>query len=223
VERLLLFGAYADGSSITSPEVEASVASTVRSLWGLGSRVLADIFLGESDSSEQERLARYQRVAASPETAAALLEFTYRNDVRAELPHVRAPTLVVHRRGDRAIPYHLGRELAAAIPGAMLVPLDGSAHLPWAGDWRAAARALRSVLAPEAPTRLAGEPPAVLLSSREREVLALIANGLSDPEIAEQLVLSPHTVHRHVANIRHKLGRGSRTAAVAEAARLGLL
>ena len=42
-------------------------------------------------------------------------------------------------------------------------------------------------------------------------------------EIAGQLVLSPHTVHRHVANIRRKLGRTSRTAAVAEAARLGLL
>jgi pimeloyl-ACP methyl ester carboxylesterase/DNA-binding CsgD family transcriptional regulator len=223
VDRLLLFGAYADGSSITSREVELSVASTVRSHWGLGSRVLADIFLGESDSAEQERLARYQRLAARPEAAAALLELTYRNDVRAELHHVRAPTLVVHRRGDRAIPYHLGRELAAAIPGATLVPLDGSAHLPWAGDWHAATRALRSVLAPEAPGRLEGEPAAVLLSSREREVLALVANGLNDKEIAEQLVLSPHTVHRHVANIRHKLGRGSRTAAVAEAARLGLL
>jgi pimeloyl-ACP methyl ester carboxylesterase/DNA-binding CsgD family transcriptional regulator len=223
VDRLLLCGAYADGSSITTREVQESVASTVRSHWGLGSRVLADIFLGESDSAEQERLARYQRVAASPETAAALLELTYRNDVRAELPHVRAPTLVVHRRGDRAIPYHLGRELAAAIPGATLVPLDGSAHLPWTGDWQAGSRALRSVLAPEAPARLAGEPAAALLSSREREVLALVANGLNDQEIAEQLFLSPHTVHRHVANIRHKLGRGSRTAAVAEAARLGLL
>jgi pimeloyl-ACP methyl ester carboxylesterase/DNA-binding CsgD family transcriptional regulator len=223
VDRLLLCGAYADGSSITTREVQESVASAVRSHWGLGSRVLADIFLGESDSAEQERLARYQRVAASPETAAALLELTYRNDVRAELRHVQAPTLVVHRRGDRAIPYHLGRELAAAIPGATLVPLDGSAHLPWTGDWQAGSRALRSVLAPEAPARLAREPAAALLSSREREVLALIANGLTDQEIAEQLFLSPHTVHRHVANIRHKLGRGSRTAAVAEAARLGLL
>jgi ATP/maltotriose-dependent transcriptional regulator MalT len=62
-----------------------------------------------------------------------------------------------------------------------------------------------------------------LLSGREREVLALVARGLSDRDIAEQLVLSHHTVHRHVANIRHKLGRGSRAAAVAEAARLGLL
>jgi DNA-binding CsgD family transcriptional regulator len=195
----------------------------VRSHWGLGSRLLADVFLGDANGGEQERFARYQRAAASPEIAAALLELIYRNDVRAELERVRVPTLVVHRRGDRAIPYHLGRELAAAIPGATLMPLEGSAHFPWAGDWRSVARALRSVLAPEARVHRGGEPAAVLLSGREREVLALVASGLSDQEIAEQLVLSHHTVHRHVANIRHKLGRGSRTSAVAEAARLGLL
>lgn len=223
VDRLLLYGAYADGSSITSPAVRESIVGTVRSHWGLGSRLLADIFLGDTNSVEQERLARYQRAAASPETAAALLELIYRNDVRSELGQVRAPTLVVHRRGDRAVPYQLGRALAAGIPKATLIPLDGSAHFPWAGDSYSVARALRSVLAPEAPARLAGDPAAVLLSGREREVLALIASGLSDREIAEQLVLSHHTVHRHVANIRHKLGRGTRTAAVAEAARLGLL
>ena len=227
VSRLLLYGAYADGSSITSPEVREAIIATVRSHWGLGSRVLADIFLGEAGGAEQERLARYQRAAASPETAAALLESIYRSDVLAETQRVLAPTLVVHRRADRAIPYALGRELAAAIPGATLVPLDGSAHFPWAGDAASVARALRSALAPEAEARAASrrgsEPAAALLSGREREVLALVASGLSDQEIAEQLTLSPHTVHRHVANIRHKLGRGSRTAAVAEAARLGLL
>ncbi|HTZ91055.1 MAG TPA: alpha/beta fold hydrolase [Streptosporangiaceae bacterium] len=223
VDRLLLYGAYADGYSIAAPEVRDAIVATVRSHWGLGSRVLADLFLGDSDSRAQERLARHQRAAASPETAAALLELIYRNDVRAELERVRAPTLVVHRRGDRAIPYHLGRELAAAIPAATLIPLTGNAHLPWAGDTQSVARALRTALAPEPPGGLTGEPAAVLLSGREREVLALVAKGLSDPEIAEQLVLSQHTVHRHVANIRNKLGRGSRTAAVAEAARLGLL
>jgi pimeloyl-ACP methyl ester carboxylesterase/DNA-binding CsgD family transcriptional regulator len=223
VSRLLLYGAYADGSAIAEPPVREVIVATLRSHWGLGSRVLADIFLGESSSAEQERLARQQRAAASPETAAALLELLYRNDVRAEAARVRAPTLVVHRRGDRAVPYHLGRELAATIPGATLIPLDGTAHFPWAGDRASVARALRSVLGPEATVGRGGEPAAVLLSSREREVLALVARGLSDQEVAEQLVLSPHTVHRHVANIRRKLGRGSRTAAVAEAARLGLL
>jgi len=223
VDRLLLYGAYADGPSITSPAVREAIVGTVRSHWGLGSRLLADIFLGDANSVEQERLARYQRDAASPETAAVLLELIYRNDVQSKLGQVRAPTLVVHRRDDRAIPYRLGRELAAGIPTAKLIPLAGNAHFPWAGDSDSVARALRSVLAPEAVARPAGDTPAVLLSAREREVLALIASGLSDQEIAGQLVLSQHTVHRHVANIRHKLGRSNRTAAVAEAARLGLL
>ena len=223
VSRLLLYGAYADGASITSPDVRDAIIATVRSHWGIGSRLLAELFLGEASSAEQEQLARYQRAATSPETAVALLEFVYAADVRDDLGRVRAPTLVVHRRGDRAIPFHLGRELAASIPGATLIPLDGSAHFPWAGDSASVARALRTALSPEAPERLAGEPAPVLLSAREREVLALVAAGLSDQEIAEQLILSKHTVHRHVANIRHKLGRSSRTAAVAEAARLGLI
>lgn len=223
VDRLLLYGTYADGAAITSPAVRESIVATVRSHWGLGSRLLADIFGGDADSAEQKRLARYQREATSPETAAVLLELTYRNNVRSQLDQVQAPTLVVHRRGDRAIPYELGRELAAGIPTATLIPLEGSAHFPWAGDRASVARALRSALAPEAPPAGAAASPTVSLSAREREVLALVANGLSDQEIAQQLVLSRHTVHRHVANIRRKLGRTSRTAAVAEAARLGLL
>ena len=61
------------------------------------------------------------------------------------------------------------------------------------------------------------------LSARELEVLGLVAEGLSDREIAQRLVLSPHTVHRHVSNILAKLGESSRTAAVARAIRQGLL
>ena len=61
------------------------------------------------------------------------------------------------------------------------------------------------------------------LTARELEVLRLVAQGLSDAEIAERLVLSQHTVHRHVANVRAKLRLPSRAAAVAYAARAGLL
>ena len=61
------------------------------------------------------------------------------------------------------------------------------------------------------------------LTAREREVLRLIVDGLSDEAIAERLVLSPHTVHRHVANIRAKLRQPSRAAAAAHAIRDGLI
>jgi DNA-binding NarL/FixJ family response regulator len=54
-------------------------------------------------------------------------------------------------------------------------------------------------------------------------VLGLVAQGLSDSQIAERLVISPHTVHRHVANILAKLGLPTRAAAAARAAGAGLL
>ena len=222
VERLLLYGTFADGTEITTAEVREAILASVRAHWGLGSRLLADIFLGDADREAQDRFARFQREAATGETAAALLELVYRLDVRAELERLRVPTLVVHRRGDRAIPYRLARELAAAVPRSTFVPLAGSAHFPWFGDADSVARALRSAPAPE-PSISAPPAAAALFTGREREVLTLVARGLSDKEIAELLVVSPHTVHRHVANIRQKLGRPTRAAAVAEAARLGLL
>jgi pimeloyl-ACP methyl ester carboxylesterase/DNA-binding CsgD family transcriptional regulator len=223
VARLVLYGAYAHGPSIAPAPVRQAIVDTVRAHWGLGARVLADIFLGEAGSADRDRFARFQRAATSAETAASLLELVYRNDVRAELSQVRCPTLVVHRREDRAIPYKLGRELAAGIPGAALSPVDGRAHFPWAGDVGSVVRALRATLAADGAATGAAAASDGPLSPREHQVLALVARGLSDREIAEQLIVSPHTVHRHVANIRQKLGSGSRAAAVAEAARIGLL
>ena len=156
VDRLLFYGAYAHGSSIAPEAARNAILNTVRSHWGLGSRMLADIFLAGTDSADYERFATLQRAAASAETAAALLETIYSNDVRAELGRIRAPTVVVHRRSDRAIPYEQGRALAAGIPGATLVPLEGSAHFPWAGDFASVARALRSSLSPQPACDVAG-------------------------------------------------------------------
>ena len=61
------------------------------------------------------------------------------------------------------------------------------------------------------------------LTPREREVLRLVTEGLTNRQIAERLVVSEHTIHRHVTNILRKLELPSRTAAAALAARLGLL
>jgi LuxR family maltose regulon positive regulatory protein len=82
------------------------------------------------------------------------------------------------------------------------------------GASREAERARQLVAEPE------GRPP---LTRREREVLGLVAEGKSDKAIARELVVSEHTVHRHVSNILAKLGCPSRSAAVAEALRRELI
>jgi DNA-binding NarL/FixJ family response regulator len=66
-------------------------------------------------------------------------------------------------------------------------------------------------------------PPLPGLTPREREVLRVLAGGLTNREIAERLVVSEHTVHRHITNILRKLNLPSRTAAAAVAVRSGLL
>jgi ATP/maltotriose-dependent transcriptional regulator MalT len=61
------------------------------------------------------------------------------------------------------------------------------------------------------------------MTAREAEVITLVAEGLSNRQIAERLVVSEHTVHRHLANIYVRLGVSSRAAAVALAAERDLL
>ena len=127
---------------------------------------------------------------------------------------------VLHRRGDRAVPIGRGRELASLLPNARFVPLAGDSHYPWLDDQRELHRALAGFLENAAPPAVNGDSP---LTSRETEVLRLVASGLSNREIASSLVLSEHTVHRHVANILRKLAQSSRAAATAHAARVGLI
>ena len=78
-----------------------------------------------------------ERASVSPAMARKLIELYLRTDVGPILGAIRAPTLVVHRRDDTHIPIAKGRELAAQIPGAQLVELEGRDNLVVAGDGRA--------------------------------------------------------------------------------------
>jgi pimeloyl-ACP methyl ester carboxylesterase/DNA-binding CsgD family transcriptional regulator len=226
VDRLVLYGSYADGHALGPAAARSGMVDIVRSHWGLGSRLLADVF-GPSWSNEtRTAFTASQRACAAAQVAASLLELIYETDVRDDLPKVRAPALVVHREHDRAMRLTGAREVAGLLPRAELVTLPGDAHLPWHGDGDAVLRAVAPFLgikAPPAPDKDLDAGALDELSRRERQVLGLVAQGLSDAQIAERLVISPHTVHRHVANILAKLRVPTRAAAAAHAGRAGLL
>jgi pimeloyl-ACP methyl ester carboxylesterase/DNA-binding CsgD family transcriptional regulator len=216
VDRVVLYGSYADGSAIAAPEARRAMLELVAGHWGMGTRMLADVFLPGGSAAERDRFTRLQRRAATPEAAVASLRAVYEFDASADSARLVAPTLVMHRRADRAIPFALGADLASRIDGARFVALDGDEHFPWRGDAASIVAEIRGFLgAPVAKPLTATKPGRVALSAREAEVLAQVAAGRTDAEIAEALVLSPHTVHRHVANIRTKLGVPSRAAAAA--------
>jgi DNA-binding CsgD family transcriptional regulator len=182
--------------------------------------MLAGLFIPHASGDEISALSAHKRRCADAEVAAAFLELDLRSNQRDVLPYVTTPSLVLHRRGDRAVPIARGRELAALLPNSRFVPLSGDAHAPWVGDQRELHRALAGFLDDSAPAPVDGKSP---LTIRETEVLRLVASGLSNREIASSLVLSEHTVHRHVANILRKLRQSSRAAATAQAARAGLI
>ncbi len=81
----------------------------------------------------QEWWGTLERMGGSPSAVRRLLMMNGEIDVRALLPTIQVPTLVLHRRGDRVVPFAAGEYMAAQIPGAKLVALEGDDHLPY-GD-----------------------------------------------------------------------------------------
>jgi DNA-binding SARP family transcriptional activator/pimeloyl-ACP methyl ester carboxylesterase len=134
---------------VTREDAERDAAFIERT-WGEGN--LTGTFAPGADEAFAARWEAYCRAGASPATAAQLYLACASSDVRPLLGRIRVPTLVLHRRGDRANPVEAGRDLAARIPGARLVELDGEDHLLWAGDPRALCREIeRFVTAGKVP------------------------------------------------------------------------
>jgi pimeloyl-ACP methyl ester carboxylesterase len=205
VRRLVLYGGWVRGPELSSPGVQENVLGLVEAHWGLGSDVLTDIFAPDADRATRAEQARYQRECSSAATARELLALSYRLDVSDLLARVKAPTLVVHRTGDRAAPMAQAEALAAGIDGAQLTLLPGRSHLPYAGDRDELVRVVRRFLRlPVARRRPDG------LTARQREVAALVAQGLTNREIATRLHIDERSAEGHVERIRLRLGFRSR-------------
>jgi pimeloyl-ACP methyl ester carboxylesterase len=211
VDRMVLYGGWARGSAIGTPEVRDHVVGLVEANWGLGVDVLTDIFLPDASAGTRAALTGYQREASSPETAAALLRLCYRVDVTASLDQVRAPTLVLHREQDRAAPLEQARLIASHIAGARLRVLPGRSHLPYVGDTSTLVGAIRAFLGlPELP----GPKPATL-TPRQAQVAALVAEGLTNREIGVRLGIDERSAEGHLERIRLRLGVRSRAQVAA--------
>ncbi|HEY7256853.1 MAG TPA: adenylate/guanylate cyclase domain-containing protein [Solirubrobacterales bacterium] len=112
---------------------EQALNELLAPMWGQGASI--DIFAPThaEDPQAREFQARYERQAASPIRVQRFFEMFLDLDVRDVLPLIQAPTLVMHRRYDRAVNVRAGRWLAEQIPGSRYLELEGSDHAPWAG------------------------------------------------------------------------------------------
>jgi pimeloyl-ACP methyl ester carboxylesterase/DNA-binding CsgD family transcriptional regulator len=218
VEKLIYFGSYASRNDVAEA-TRASLVEFVRLSWKLAAQMFAGLLDPHASGDQIAEYTRLQRAAASAQAASIFLDLELSADLRDVLPTVPVPALVLHRRGDRTVPIGRGRELASLLPDARFVPLNGDSHFPWRDDQRELSRALAGFLHSDAAAAEDASP----LSSRETEILRLVATGMSNREIATTLVLSEHTVHRHVANILRKLAQSTRAAAATQALRAGLI
>jgi pimeloyl-ACP methyl ester carboxylesterase/DNA-binding CsgD family transcriptional regulator len=203
VEALVVYGMCASGGDLAPAEVRKSLVALVRAHWGLGLKALAGAFVTDPTPEDLAGFAGFQRASASAAVAARLLEVYYDTDIRALLSLIRARTAVLHREADKGTRFELGREVAALIPGATLMPLPGSSHVFYHGDWLAVLDAVLGFLCE--PAR-----PGPRLTGRELEVAELVAGGLTNNSIARRLSVAPRTAEAHVENIRRKLQVRSR-------------
>jgi class 3 adenylate cyclase len=134
---LVLLGVYAritacpDYPHGTPAEQLYQFAEYLEPRWGTGVGLGAWAPSVAPDSAARESFARLQRLAASPGAAMALMSSYLDIDVRAALPLVNAPTLVMHRTGDSMVPLAHGQYVAEHIEGARLIELPGTDHFWW--------------------------------------------------------------------------------------------
>jgi pimeloyl-ACP methyl ester carboxylesterase/DNA-binding CsgD family transcriptional regulator len=224
VRRLVLYGGYARGWThrpLDAPgriEYEAIVA-LMRTGWGKENPAFRQVFTSRfipGGSAEQlEWWNDLCRKTTTPEIAAELMQARADVEVKDLLGSVRAPTLVIHARDDQVCPISEGRRLASSIPGAEFVELESRNHVllehePAWQRFRDVGLEFLGVSAPEG-----GDHPAFgALSPREREILALISEGLGNADIGERLAISEKTVRNHVSNLFDKLGVWTRAQAI---------
>ena len=230
VTHLVIHGGYAQGWARRDPDstrAGKALVEVIRVGWGTDTpafrRLFTELFIPGGNSEQLAWFDELMRRTTRPELAARMLESCGEIDVMDSLPRVRAPTLVVHSRGDARVPLEQGRLLAARIPDARFIELDSLNHLLLEHEpaWERFRVVIGEFLGwgSETPRRRAADLPVKsealdVLTSREREILGLVASGASNQAIADRLFISEKTVRNHLTAIFDKIGVSSRSQAI---------
>ncbi len=222
VERLILYGGYSRGASLrkgvlSNDLVFRGMVELARMAWASDNWTFRQLFTSRFiPGGSEEQLKWFNDLCLKSTTgsiAASLLEARQSVDVTDFLGRIRAPTLVMHARNDELVPLAEGQLLASAIPGAEFVEIDSRNHvlLEHEPAW---GRFCEAVLAFCRSPQALGQSVFSALSTREREVLKLMTEGLSNLDIAVRLQISEKTVRNHASNLFDKLGVWSRAQAI---------
>jgi pimeloyl-ACP methyl ester carboxylesterase/DNA-binding CsgD family transcriptional regulator len=227
IDRLVLCGTYARGrdrrtDDPVEPEKARVMLDMIATGWGdpdhAFARAFATQFQPEGGMDHLDSWCALQRAAATGPEAARLTRIMFDIDVSASAERIDCPTLVVHAARDAVVPIEEGRLLARLIPDARFLELDTPNHFPREDEpaWAQLEEALVAFL-----PRTAGGPGFGDLTVREREILHLVAAGLSNAEIAARAGLGEKTVRNHVSAIFAKIGASSRARAIVLAREAG--
>jgi len=130
VARLVLWAPFVHGTDFVGPEAGRSFVELVRANWPLARRALADLAFPNGPLEWQRWMSNVLRDGVSNAVVAKQIEFSMSLDVRAFASRVEAPTLVLYRRLQRNIPIAASRAVAALIPDARVVTLEGDVGVP---------------------------------------------------------------------------------------------
>ncbi len=218
VESLAIFGGMArtseaDGYPFAPPREALYESAGELLLPHWDDAVMIEVFnpSAAEDPVARQHWLRVQQSAASPSVILQLVEMALDFDVRDLLPTIHVPTLLMHRRGDRAVAVQGARWMAERIPDVRYVELEGIDHVPWYGDSAPVLEELErwvtgSVTRPEPDRVLSTVLFSDIVGSTER------ASALGDA--AWRAVLERHderasdVVGRHRGVVRKQLGDG---------------